>query len=205
VREFGFGYFGLKVWGESVKTRVLADAAVVERVILRAEPPLSFARLAELLEVPPEGPLADQLWQTAASLRNVLLICSVGTESQGGSGGSVWLASRTLSSRKHGWLCSWTAVSGTAARGIVECRRGTVPIGALRLPALVTSRGSAPRRTRNSGRACDHPRSRHLGDPAQGFEDRPRSEERSHGYGMVAVKPPSPWPCAGGCRPPPRA
>lgn len=72
VRDYGFGLYGLKSWGESVYINIVTDSALVERVIRRAEPPLRFARLCEILKMPSEGPLLDKLWQTCAALPAIL-------------------------------------------------------------------------------------------------------------------------------------
>ncbi len=72
IRDYGFGHYGLKAWGDSVKSNIVADTGLVERVIRRATPPLTFARLAEILDSPTTGELGDKLWQTCAALRDVL-------------------------------------------------------------------------------------------------------------------------------------
>jgi len=72
VRDYGFGFYGLKSWGDSVNESLVTDATLVEKVIRRSEPPLTFARLCEILAVPSAGGAADKLWQTCASLRSVV-------------------------------------------------------------------------------------------------------------------------------------
>lgn len=74
VRDYGFGHYGLKNWGDSVKPSIVADATLVERVIRRAVPPLTFWRLCEILGIPCHGQLADKLWHTCSALPNVLRI-----------------------------------------------------------------------------------------------------------------------------------
>ncbi len=74
IRNYGFGLYGLKSWGDSVKSRIVADAAIVERVIQRAAPPLTFARLCSILEVPPVGELSERLWQNCAKLSEIVRI-----------------------------------------------------------------------------------------------------------------------------------
>ncbi len=74
VRDYGFGHYGLKCWGDTVKGGIVTDAALVQRVIRRAVPPLTFVRLCEILGVPAAGELADKLWQTCSALPEVLLI-----------------------------------------------------------------------------------------------------------------------------------
>ncbi len=72
IRDYGFGHYGLKTWGDSVKNNVVSDTGLVQRVIRRATPPLTFARLAEILDTPATGDLADKLWQTCVALRDIL-------------------------------------------------------------------------------------------------------------------------------------
>jgi hypothetical protein len=72
LRDYGFGYYGLKSWDDSKKDSLVANAGLVEKIIHRSEPPLSFARLCEILALPSEGELASRLWQTCATLRSVL-------------------------------------------------------------------------------------------------------------------------------------
>lgn len=72
VRDYGFGYYGLHSWGDSIKESIVADGALIERVIRRSDPPVSFARLCEILEIPGNGALAEKLWQTCALLRSVV-------------------------------------------------------------------------------------------------------------------------------------
>ena len=74
VRDYGFGHYGLKSWGDSVKGSIVTDAALVLRVIRRAVPPLTFVRLCGILGVPSAGELADKLWQTSSALPDVLRI-----------------------------------------------------------------------------------------------------------------------------------
>jgi len=74
TRDYGFGHYGLKSWGESVKSSIVADAGLVQRVIRRATPPLTFTRLGEILDVSVAGELAGRLWQTCAALPDVLRI-----------------------------------------------------------------------------------------------------------------------------------
>jgi hypothetical protein len=74
IRDYGFGHYGLKSWGESVKGVIVTDAALVQRVIRRAAPPLTFFGPAEILDVSATGELADTLWQTGAALADVLRI-----------------------------------------------------------------------------------------------------------------------------------
>lgn len=72
VRDFGFGLFGLKSWDDSVKESLATNPGLIEKVVRRSEPPLTFARLCEILTIPSEGGLADKVWQTCTSLRYVV-------------------------------------------------------------------------------------------------------------------------------------
>jgi hypothetical protein len=72
VRDYGFGYYGLKSWGESVHINIVTDPLLIERAIRRAEPPLKFSRLCEILNLPVEGNLVDKLWQTCAVIPAIL-------------------------------------------------------------------------------------------------------------------------------------
>jgi hypothetical protein len=72
VRDYGFGLYGLKSWGESVHINIVTDSSLIERAIRRAEPPLKFARLCEILNFPVEGNLVDKLWQTCAAIPAIL-------------------------------------------------------------------------------------------------------------------------------------
>jgi Sigma-70, region 4 len=74
VRDYGFGHYGLKSWGNSVKSSIVTDAGLLHRVIRRAVPPLTFVRLCEILDVPCAGELAEKLWQTCSALSNVIHI-----------------------------------------------------------------------------------------------------------------------------------
>lgn len=72
ICDYGFGHYGLKTWGDSVKSNVVAETGLVRRVIRRATPPLTFGRLAEILDMPAAGDLADKLWRTCGAMRDVL-------------------------------------------------------------------------------------------------------------------------------------
>ena len=72
VRDYGFGHYGLKSWGDSVKGRIVTDACLVQRVIQRATPPLTFARLCEIFDVAPAGERADKLWNTCSTLPDII-------------------------------------------------------------------------------------------------------------------------------------
>jgi hypothetical protein len=71
VRDYGFGYYGLKCWGGESKAFLVSDARLVNRIIRRSEPPLTFRRLCQILEIPPEDSLATPLWRTIESLQKV--------------------------------------------------------------------------------------------------------------------------------------
>ena len=71
VRDYGFGYYGLKSWGEDVKPFLVSESLLVKRIISRAERPITFGALCEILEIPLSGSLADRLWQTVRGLPKV--------------------------------------------------------------------------------------------------------------------------------------
>jgi len=74
VRDYGAGHYGLKSWGDSVKSSIVTDARLVESVIHRAAPPLTFLRLCEILDVASAGELADKLWQTCSAMPDVIRV-----------------------------------------------------------------------------------------------------------------------------------
>ncbi len=64
VRSLGFGHYGLRVWGDSRKECLVSKRWLVERVVRRSEPPVSFAALCGAFGIPGEGLLADLLWKS---------------------------------------------------------------------------------------------------------------------------------------------
>jgi hypothetical protein len=71
VKHYGYGYYGLKTWGEIKKEFYVSQPLLVRRIILEAKPPLTFGKLCQMLKIPGKGKLADQLWETVISLRRV--------------------------------------------------------------------------------------------------------------------------------------
>jgi DNA-directed RNA polymerase alpha subunit len=71
VRDYGFGYYGLKAWGDTSRAFLVSEKRLVNRIIGRSEPPFSFGQLCSVLEVSEEPPLADRLWETVQSLPKV--------------------------------------------------------------------------------------------------------------------------------------
>jgi len=71
VKHYGYGYYGLKNWGDIKKEFYVSQPLLVRRIILEADPPLTFGKLCQMLKIPSKGKLADQLWETIVSLRRV--------------------------------------------------------------------------------------------------------------------------------------
>lgn len=71
VRDYGFGYYGLKAWGDTSKAFLVSESRLVNRIIGRSEPPFSFGQLCSVLEVSGDDRLADRLWKTVQSLPKV--------------------------------------------------------------------------------------------------------------------------------------
>jgi hypothetical protein len=72
VRNFGFGHYGLHSWNGSAKAAMVSDRTMIERIIRRSEPPLTFGYLCELLNVAYNDEVAAKLWETCAALREVV-------------------------------------------------------------------------------------------------------------------------------------
>ena len=72
VRDYGFGHFGLRSWGDAPKSEIVSSAAAVERIIRRADPPLTMNHLCEIVGIAPHGELADKIWRTCQSLKTVV-------------------------------------------------------------------------------------------------------------------------------------
>jgi len=71
VKDYGFGYYGLKSWGDLSKNFYVDHPLLVRRIILDAEGPMTFGKLCQRLKIPSKGRLADRLWITVKSLRRV--------------------------------------------------------------------------------------------------------------------------------------
>jgi hypothetical protein len=74
VQDYGFGHFGLKTWGDRAKAQLASSTAFVEQVVRRADPPLRFARLLEILGVPVESKTAQLLWPSIANSTEILQV-----------------------------------------------------------------------------------------------------------------------------------
>ena len=72
LHNLGFGRYGLRSWGDSVKATLVSDAALIDRIIRRSEPPLTFQALCEILDVACESESEDKLWATCTSLGSVI-------------------------------------------------------------------------------------------------------------------------------------
>ncbi len=66
IRSFGFSYHGLRIWGDSRNAYLVGKRSVVEQAVRRAEPPIRFAALCDVFNIPAEGTAADALWKSCA-------------------------------------------------------------------------------------------------------------------------------------------
>ena len=66
IRSFGFGYYGLKDWGDSAKEVILRDRTAIEHAVRRATPPVSFKGLCDIFGVSIDGTQAGLLWKSCA-------------------------------------------------------------------------------------------------------------------------------------------
>ena len=71
LRGYGFGYCGLRKWGDRATRYLVDDSHYVNRTIASLGPPLTFAHLCETLSVQLDSHLARVLWRTATSLPKV--------------------------------------------------------------------------------------------------------------------------------------
>jgi len=71
IKEFGYGYYGLKSWGEPSKEFYVTHQTLVRRILLAEGKPITFGRLCEILKVPTKGRLAERLWLTVRTMRRV--------------------------------------------------------------------------------------------------------------------------------------
>jgi hypothetical protein len=72
VSDYGYGYYGLKAWGEAEAVRHLIEEPLfINRAVAGAEQPLTFGDLCQRLSIPTEGKQASQLWQTIQALPKV--------------------------------------------------------------------------------------------------------------------------------------
>jgi hypothetical protein len=66
IHSFGFGYYGLKNWGNKERNVILADRGTVERAVRRAPKPVSFQTLCQTFSIEATGEQADLLWKSCA-------------------------------------------------------------------------------------------------------------------------------------------
>ncbi|MDQ3118892.1 MAG: hypothetical protein M3Q89_04900 [Verrucomicrobiota bacterium] len=66
IRSFGFSFHGLRVWGDSRNAYLVGKRSIVEQAVRRAEPPIRFASLCEVFDIPVEGTAAATLWKSCA-------------------------------------------------------------------------------------------------------------------------------------------
>lgn len=71
IRAFGFGYFGLKEWGDLETEVILRDRTAVERAVRRSEFPISFSALCDLFSVDPADTRGKLLWKTCAGSKKL--------------------------------------------------------------------------------------------------------------------------------------
>ncbi len=72
VRDFGYGNFGLEGWGVEKLEPLIEDAKFIERTVSRAEIPLRFGALCNRFGFRPNSKLAQRLWNTCASVDDIL-------------------------------------------------------------------------------------------------------------------------------------
>ncbi len=73
VCDYGFGYYGLRSWGDEAKKYLASKAHFVNRLIARSEPPMTFGDVCRILKIESHGELADRLWRTAKALPKVAI------------------------------------------------------------------------------------------------------------------------------------
>jgi hypothetical protein len=64
VQVLGYGFYGLRIWGDATREFLLSNRVFVHRVVSRCEPPLTFSDLCRKLEVGENEFLAERLWRT---------------------------------------------------------------------------------------------------------------------------------------------
>ncbi|MGI8640419.1 MAG: sigma factor-like helix-turn-helix DNA-binding protein [Pyrinomonadaceae bacterium] len=68
LKNFGFGFYGLKIWGNESREFLISSRQFVNRTVVRSEPPLTFGDLCRKLEIAETGNLADKLWRALRAL-----------------------------------------------------------------------------------------------------------------------------------------
>lgn len=71
IRDYGFGYYGLKMWGDDATSFLVSEAPFVNRIIARSAPPFTFGALCKMLDITADSRLADRLWRTIQYLPKV--------------------------------------------------------------------------------------------------------------------------------------
>ena len=71
IQAFGFGYYGLKRWGDVETEVMLRDRAVIERAVRRFEYPITFGALCELLRVDPTSARGKLVWKTSTGSKKL--------------------------------------------------------------------------------------------------------------------------------------
>lgn len=71
IQGFGFGFYGLKIWGNKSHDFLLSNSTFINRFISRSKPPLTFGDLCRKLEIAETGNSADKLWQNVRTLPRV--------------------------------------------------------------------------------------------------------------------------------------
>jgi hypothetical protein len=61
-----FEHYGLRAWGDSRNEFFIGKRSIVEKVIRRMDPPITFAELCGIFRIPVEGPSAARLWKSCA-------------------------------------------------------------------------------------------------------------------------------------------
>ena len=71
LKSYGFGFYGLKIWGDKAREFLLSNRNYINRLVSRSEPPLTFGDLCRKLEIGESENSADKLWRTLRALPKV--------------------------------------------------------------------------------------------------------------------------------------
>ena len=71
IARLEFEHYGLRSWGDSRNDFFVAKRSLVERVVRRRDPPITFAELCKIFRIPVEGPAADVLWKSCAGSKRL--------------------------------------------------------------------------------------------------------------------------------------
>ncbi|MFO8006437.1 MAG: sigma factor-like helix-turn-helix DNA-binding protein [Candidatus Brocadiia bacterium] len=74
IVAYGFGYYGLEAWKQTAKAFLVSQTELVDRIVARADPPVTFADLCETLDVRPRSPLAGRLWRTVDAVAGLRVV-----------------------------------------------------------------------------------------------------------------------------------